>query len=135
MLHWMRDKFSSSRLRVLRILNRQNNSTKELASSEELENSKMLVSDSEIFSDDHIKLRIIGIEGDIWAIEATSVLTISNLTAMVLGHFYNPIDSSIIQSNYTLISVSLKRELNPANTVQSEGLSDYGESVCGQTLQ
>lgn len=130
MLSWMRDKLYVSRQKIGKVLTRR--STNDSAISQETNScgysKKMLVEDTNLFPDDHIKLHIIGIDGSIWTISTPPDISVATLKSMALSHFFNPVESSKLQQNFKLVAVSTKKVLILDNSVQDEHLSS-GEEI------
>jgi hypothetical protein len=88
----------------------------------------MFVSDSNIFTSDHVKLSVISLEGLVWNIDASPDISVDELKIMALCHFINPLECMNMISNwYKLYLVSERRLLDNDNSVLQEGLRDNGD--------
>lgn len=94
----------------------------------------MFVSDTSIFSGDLVKLSVISLEGAVWNIDAAPDISVGKLKTMALCHFFSPLESVKVASNYKLVSVSERRPLDNDNSVFQEGLRDNGDYFLALTV-
>jgi hypothetical protein len=95
----------------------------------------MFVSESNIFTSDHVKLSVISIEGLVWNTDASPDISVDKLKRMALGHFFSPLDCSVrISDWYKLVLVSERRLLDNDNSVLQEGLRDNGDYCLAVTV-
>ncbi|XP_075212310.1 kip1 ubiquitination-promoting complex subunit 2 isoform X2 [Lycorma delicatula] len=124
MLSWMRDKLYVGRQKIGKVLNRRGSNDCGISPENSCSFSKkMLVEDTNLFPNEHIKLHIIGTDGSVWTINTPPDISIANLKSMALTHFFNPVESTKLQNNFKLVAVSTKRVLHPDNSVQDECLT------------
>ncbi|XP_063234805.1 ubiquitin-associated domain-containing protein 1 [Bacillus rossius redtenbacheri] len=127
MLPWMREKIISGRQKLFNILHRRESDCE--SSVDIFSEPTMFVSDTNIFSSDVIKLKVISGEGSVWDFDAVPDLTIDKIKTMALCHFYNPLECVKVASKYKLVSVNEKKCLGNDNTVLQEGLSSGDELI------
>nr|CAD7257312.1 unnamed protein product [Timema shepardi] len=69
----------------------------------------MFVSDSNLFTNDFVKLKVVNLEGYVWDVDAAQDFTMDKLKTMALCHFYNPLESVKVTPNFRLVLVSERR--------------------------
>ncbi|CAG2053642.1 unnamed protein product [Timema podura] len=124
MLPWVREKLFGSRQKIINILNRrcESETRRDVPTNED-----MFVSDSNLFTNDLVKLKVVNLEGYVWDVDAAQDFTMDKLKTMALCHFYNPIESVKVTPNFRLVLVSERRPLGNDNTVFQEGLKSCDE--------
>nr|CAD7395828.1 unnamed protein product [Timema poppensis] len=124
MLPWVREKLFGSRQKIINILNRrcESETRRDVPTNED-----MFVSDSNLFTNDLVKLKVVNLEGYVWDVDAPQDFTMDKLKTMALCHFYNPLESVKVTPNFRLVLVSERRSLGNDNTVFQEGLKSCDE--------